>query len=934
MFKRTFILALGIILSMGVYLYYNFGIVFLTNENDIKLSANEYNGIDVVLNDLKEGTKEAANNTRKLQDAINKVSDSGGGTVYLPAGTYYFGRGGYTTSDEDFAIKCRNNVHIKGKGTDENSSSYTVLKPLYDDPKALGGMDMFYFNNYKDTGFGANSVTMSTRRNVSHYDVNGNEIIWENQTVYLINADFSDFVIDGDSSRGGIKSAGGAYRTDGKGFMINLFADCDWNNVVVKNVDATGFGVDCPINSTIKNCKAINCGKAALKTDGGASGFGIGTGFSNEESLVIENSVAINNKKFGFFFEHQARFSNGNYNATTSKGFVVANSVAGGNMYDFGGLKSYDVTYENNKSVSNQSSYFVEGLKNTNTKGGRYNYTELKFKGSNVVLNKNTQPLYFSAYSTNSFSINTDVFHMLTDVKEYKEEVKWAVNNGILPVSSVTSFEPNEKVTRFEVIKSLYEFSGRDANVEPTKDDIANYKSRIKKIGFNDLSTGFEYDLDAVLWAYNNGIISKTDKFRPNDNCTRAELVTMLYRMAGSPSVNGIINFNDVLAGSWYYDAVLWAYNNNITKGTYANTFAPSESLSKVQLALFLYRYKTTISSQTYKIKINVIGGTHSNNDNYNINTNYVLKNPVREGFTFLGWTGSNGTVASKNVTIKSGTTGNLSYTANWEPDLEEIIIKKMPKLNTYKVGDKLNTDGLVVVARYGDNNIKEINNYNVETKVLNTLGMHQVNVYYLDKVTSFEVNVIETETNKISKISKIIISEKPNKTEYYVGEECDYDGLKIKVINEDGSSYIISEGFTIESKAFNDVGVHKVNVSYLGKTTSFEVNVIEIDINEISKISILEEPNKTKYYVGEKVNLDGLKIKVINEDGSSYVISEGFTTNSKILNKVGVTDITVEYMNKTTTFDVEVVNKSEKKVGIFKKTINFIKNIFRSFWR
>ena len=75
------------------------------------------------------------------------------------------------------------------------------------------------------------------------------------------------------------------------------------------------------------NCKAINCGKAAKTTDGGASGFGIGVGYSNNESLIITNCVALNNKKFGFFFEHQSRFGGSYYPAITSKKFVVSNSI-------------------------------------------------------------------------------------------------------------------------------------------------------------------------------------------------------------------------------------------------------------------------------------------------------------------------------------------------------------------------------------------------------------------------------------------------------------------------------------------------------------------------------------------------------------------------------------------------------------------------------
>ena len=114
-------------------------------------TTNGYVGLDITLNSLVANSTDStviAENTKKLQDAMNKVSDAGGGTVYLPSGIFYFGRGGMnsTSDQEDFVIKCRNNVHLKGTGTDENSSSYTVLKPVYNSPKSSGGMDMFYFN--------------------------------------------------------------------------------------------------------------------------------------------------------------------------------------------------------------------------------------------------------------------------------------------------------------------------------------------------------------------------------------------------------------------------------------------------------------------------------------------------------------------------------------------------------------------------------------------------------------------------------------------------------------------------------------------------------------------------------------------------------------------------------------------------------------------
>lgn len=885
----------------------------LGNDINYRYELNGYSGLDITLNTLKTGESSAAYNTSKLQEAMNKVSEAGGGTIYLPSGTYYFGPGGYNSLNdkEDFAIKCRNNVHIKGKGTDENSNSYTVLKPLYDDPRANGGMDMFYFNNYKDSGFQSTGYDTSSVVDVSHYDANGKNVTWNNQTVYLINADFSDFVIDGESARGGIASAGGTYRTDGKGFMINLFSDCDWNNVVVKNVDATGFGVDCPLNSTIRNCKAINCGKAATQKDQGASGFGIGTGYSNEESLIIENSIAINNKKFGFFFEHQAKFSDTHYKATSSKGFVVSNSIAGGNMYDFGGLKAYDVSYENNVSVSNAGTYKVNGLKASDTKAGNYKYSTLTFNNDKVNLNKNIQPIYFSEYSSNTLAVNTKVYGMLTDVNSNDDAVRWAVDSGIIPISSTTKFGVNEPINRIETIKILYAYTGREypiSNISRVS-EIKNYKTKISNIGFSDVNnTKYENELDNILWAYNKGVISQDKKFYPEDSCTRAQFITMLYRLEGSPIVRINSPFKDIKLNAWYYDAVLWAYENGIAKGVTTTEFAPEEKLTKLQLATFLYRYKN-ITSRNYKLKINNIGGNGYNIDYYSRLGNYTLTNPTRKGYTFIGWTGSNGVEPNINVNIKAGTTGNLSYTANWKPNLESIFIKEEAIVKAYKVGSKLNTKGLVIAGKYGDNNIAEIQNYEISPKILDKPGNQVITITYGGLKTSYEVTVAD------KTVSKISISKKPNKLDYYVGETVDTTGLELKVFYDDGTGNPIKEGYTISPKELTKAGPTKIIVSYKGKKTSFEVNVKS---NEITDIKIEKYPTKLEYYVGEYLNTTGLIIKVKYENGIIKLIDSGYTVNVTKLNTAGETVVTVKYKEKSCKYTVNVKKENVTEIKIY----------------
>ena len=252
-------------------------------------------------------------NSRSLQALIDMLAQTGG-TVYIPAGIYLFAENG-TQTIGSHCIKMRSNVSIIGAGEG------TVLMPV---GNSQYGLDMFYFNDYLDTG----------------------------QAIYLENCRFERFVIDAS------QTACETYTSAGKGFMFNLFRNCHWNEVTVRNTDATGFGVDCPIDSSISNCRAIGCGKAATTENGGASGFGIGFGFCAEEGITIRNCYAAENKKFGFFFEHQGRFDPDMYGADRVSGFLVQACTAVSNLYNFGGIVAYGGTYTRCTSMNARQAAF------------------------------------------------------------------------------------------------------------------------------------------------------------------------------------------------------------------------------------------------------------------------------------------------------------------------------------------------------------------------------------------------------------------------------------------------------------------------------------------------------------------------------------------------------------------------------------------------
>lgn len=240
-------------------------------------------------------------NSTILQMLVNSIPV--GETIYIPSGEYEFAAIENQTIGSH-CVKMRSDVNIVGDG------DTTILLPV---GNSAYGLDMFYFNELLDI----------------------------NSAIYLENCTFRDFVIDA------IGTSSNTYTSAGKGFMFNLYKNCHWENVIVVNTDGTGFGMDCPIDCTITNCVAINCGKAATTEDGGASGFGIGFGYSDKENIKIINCTSIGNKKFGFFFEHQGIFNSNLYQAKRAKGFLVKDCRADGNYYNFGGVVAKNVIYNN-----------------------------------------------------------------------------------------------------------------------------------------------------------------------------------------------------------------------------------------------------------------------------------------------------------------------------------------------------------------------------------------------------------------------------------------------------------------------------------------------------------------------------------------------------------------------------------------------------------
>lgn len=145
-----------------------------------------------------------------------------------------------------------------------------------------------------------------------------------------------------------------------------------------------------------------------------------------------------------------------------------------------------------------------------------------------------------------------------------------------------------------------YDTDGRrfTGTVEITVGSGASVKDPDSVFPFND-ARPTDYFFDAVSWAYYNGIAEGVNEMRfgVNEPCTRGQIVTYLWRVAGSPTPYGKNPFGDVFVGSYCYDAVLWAYQRGITNGTDPTTFSPNKTVTRGQAMTYLHRFAGSVDA-------------------------------------------------------------------------------------------------------------------------------------------------------------------------------------------------------------------------------------------------------------------------------------------------------------------------------------------------
>lgn len=203
-------------------------------------------------------------------------------------------------------------------------------------------------------------------------------------------------------------------------------------------------------------------------------------------------------------------------------------------------------------------------LKLTDKGNGKYTFT---MPGSKVEVKA-------------TFMEDNSVFNFFYDVPNdafFYEAVKWAVKSGVTNGLSDTMFGPYESCTRAQIVTFLWRAVG---SPEPKATTSA----------MTDLNPNAYY-YKAVLWAIENGITDGMTEttFAPDATCTRGQSVTFLYRALGK-KVESSASFTDVKSDAFYADAINWAVANNVTNGTSNTTFSPNADCTRAEIVTFLYR--------------------------------------------------------------------------------------------------------------------------------------------------------------------------------------------------------------------------------------------------------------------------------------------------------------------------------------------------------
>ena len=241
-----------------------------------------------------------------------------------------------------------------------------------------------------------------------------------------------------------------------------------------------------------------------------------------------------------------------------------------------------------NATVSAKDEFYY----NPKTSSKHYDLDDVTYVTSKFAKVGDIVYIPFTAYGTKSgqkaegtLAIKVKQTMSFVDVHTYDyfyDSVQWAVNLDITKGTSATTFSPKQGCTRAQIVTFLWRAANSPAPRSSTNKFTDVYAT-----------THADY-MKAIIWATEQGITTGTGngKFSPDATCTRAQIVTFLYRFKNNPAVYGSLNFSDVnkTEHAAFYNAILWAVNNKITTGYGNGIFDPNGTCNRGDAVTFLYR--------------------------------------------------------------------------------------------------------------------------------------------------------------------------------------------------------------------------------------------------------------------------------------------------------------------------------------------------------
>lgn len=519
--------------------------------------------------------------------------------VQVPSGARYYYVAGVNTEPSDWNNGSGNKYYT--------TTSSTSLYSLTDSNFVGGKCTLYVVTQGTDNRLYCGTISVYQK----NYNINYNGVAGE--TVQFAQSDFNDFMNKVAEARGDASktksypyvtfdyvtfslptTAQGTLYYGGTAMSTSNSSGAFNRNTKVTNLDSVTF-----VPNAKSTAKTITLNFTLYATRYSSSSTSRGTTVSYSGSVVV--NLVREDIKYTVSQGDSVRFDESDFLSylRSTKGYssnytidYVTFDQSAVSAVNEGSLYTYYNGYNYGGSIKTTDKFYYSATASQNA------LSDVAFLASRYAKTGETVYIPFTIYArygttgtgtrqlTGTVAIKIGQTMNFIDVKTtdyFYNSVKWAVGKNITNGTSSTTFSPYKSCTRAEIVTFLWRAAG---SPEPT-----TTRNPFRDVNAVTHSSYYK----AILWASQKGITSgtSTTAFSPDQVCTRAQIVTFLYRYAGQPSGYYSNPFKDVSATSEasYYKAILWAVGKGITTGTSATTFSPYASCNRAEAVTFLYRY-------------------------------------------------------------------------------------------------------------------------------------------------------------------------------------------------------------------------------------------------------------------------------------------------------------------------------------------------------